>query len=1396
MRNWFSTSKTPSIKARPTPSSKRLKFEELEIRLAPSATTLTATATTTATTTTAAATAVTNTPSAGANIDGVNYWSLQNAFVDMVKQATLYSLNRSSPGNYVAPTTTASGWPTEDFMVVLQSGGANTAHIYNGTYSISFTGQATVTPDATPGGMVSNVVYNAAANTTTALVTLNASESSSWNFVIDLKNTNGTVSNLKVIRPGYDVNTTQVFTNQFLDQLKQFGTIRFMDFEQTNNNAVTAWSDRAHATDAVQSSSKGAAWEYAIQLANAAHKDIWINIPVGATDDYVTQLAALFKANLDPSLHVYVEYSNELWNGAFSQTQTNLSAAVAAVNTGKSNLALAGETQASNQWDWAARRVAQRTVQISNLFSAVYGPSAINSTVRVVLPGQFANPYWTQQGLTYMENNYGKPSQFIYGIASAPYFNLGNDNNLNTLTVDQIISDLQASALADEAAMPQWAEMATYYNVKSVAYEGGPDTFGGNSIQAKKAAALDPRMESIVSQFLTSWYAAGNSLFNWYYAGASSYDTAYGTWGMTNDPTNLLTPKYLGINDVLNAPAPAITAGTALPGQVSASSYVGSYQTSDPYLRWPYTGETLDYMVNAPAAGTYNLALNYAANVAGGQVQVLVNDQLVKTVGLGVTGSSTDSQGAPNSFADAPSIALNLNAGLNVVRLQIVSSGFTLNQLKFAAAGSTSTNPAPTVAQPAAAVVAGNTAALSVLGADDAGEGSLSYTWSSSGPAAVSFSANGSNAAKTNTATFTQSGTYNLTVTITDANGLSTTSNVSTVVTVSSSTGGSTGGSTSSATPNYSTAMSSTGMTMNGIAAMGPGFLQVTNGASNVAGSAFYSTKVGVSGFSTQFQFQQSYAVGDGLTFAIQNAGANAMGTALGYAGIANSVGLCFHLTDSSGNSVSRLDLMANGIQQGASVDLAAAGLNLHSGDAMKVSADYDGATLKVTITDNVTGKSVTQAFAVNISAAVGGSTAFVGFTGGSGSTYAVQQIQNWVYNPTTATPSNQAPTVAQPAAASAGTVTGTSVNLSALGADAQGESNLSYTWTSTGPAAVAFASNGTNAAKNTTATFSQAGTYTFLVTITDGSGLTTTSTVAVTVQQGATTVTVTPGSVSVPTGGTTQMSAGATDQFGKPMTSAFTWSLASGTGTVSSTGLYTAPSTGTTTAVIKVTSGTVSATATVTVTVPSNTLVNYANGFASTNLQTNGSAALGSGALQLTNGANNVAGSAFYKSKVSVSSFSTQFQFQNSYAQGDGFTFAIQNNAATSLSTAAGGLGIGKVAKSVAVSFRLVDSTGKPASLLGLMVNGVQQGVQLNLANFGIDLHSSDTFSVKITYKNGSLSVSITDTVTGKTATKVYAVNVTSVVGANTAYVGFTGGSSGTGYAVQRIMNWTYGTY
>jgi hypothetical protein len=183
----------------------------------------------------------------------------------------------------------------------------------------------------------------------------------------------------------------------------------------------------------------------------------------------------------------------------------------------------------------------------------------------------------------------------------------------------------------------------------------------------------------------------------------------------------------------------------------------------------------------------------------------------------------------------------------------------------------------------------------------------------------------------------------------------------------------------------------------------------------------------------------------------------------------------------------------------------------------------------------------------------------------------------------------NAAPTVAQDASASPSTVTGSATNLSVLGADDNGEAKLTYTWSLlSGPAPVFYSANATNAAKNATVSFTQAGSYTFRATITDQGGLSATSDLSVTVSQTLTSVVLTPASVTLGGSGTKQFTATARDQFGQALSAqpGFAWSIDAGGigGTISNSGLYTAPPTGSGQATVRATAIGISGTALVTV--------------------------------------------------------------------------------------------------------------------------------------------------------------------------------------------------------------------
>ena len=152
-------------------------------------------------------------------------------------------------------------------------------------------------------------------------------------------------------------------------------------------------------------------------------------------------------------------------------------------------------------------------------------------------------------------------------------------------------------------------------------------------------------------------------------------------------------------------------------------------------------------------------------------------------------------------------------------------------------------------------------------------------------------------------------------------------------------------------------------------------------------------------------------------------------------------------------------------------------------------------------------------------------------------------------------------PTVTTAAATTPSPATGTTASLSVGASSPLGAGDLTYTWASTGtpPAPVSFSDNGTNAASNTTVTFSTVGTYAFQVTIADSRGFSTTSNVSVTVVQALSSIVVTPGSVVLNETQSQQFSATAYDQFGHAMLTqpVVAWAVTSGAGSITAGGLY-----------------------------------------------------------------------------------------------------------------------------------------------------------------------------------------------------------------------------------------------
>lgn len=147
----------------------------------------------------------------------------------------------------------------------------------------------------------------------------------SLGLIIRRSNKDNPINNIRVLLPNTSQNIYP-FNPAFLEQLKPFKSIRFMNWNAAYWSDEINWEDRRkpdyytqfNSIDWYSIDQKGVAIEYAIQLCNILKKDMWISIPYKANENYITELGKLILSTLDPTLNIYIEYGNEVWNEGFS----------------------------------------------------------------------------------------------------------------------------------------------------------------------------------------------------------------------------------------------------------------------------------------------------------------------------------------------------------------------------------------------------------------------------------------------------------------------------------------------------------------------------------------------------------------------------------------------------------------------------------------------------------------------------------------------------------------------------------------------------------------------------------------------------------------------------------------------------------------------------------------------------------------------------------------------------------------------------------------------------------------------------------------------------------------------------------------------------------------------
>ena len=499
----------------------------------------------------------------GINLAGINYWSTEEPFIDRFKTAGDWHAKDSS-GHDATSSLKING-----LGYVTNSGDVSELSVMVGVdpKSAAPIDRYVLTYD----GAVSTVAMSGAkiiSQTKGQVVFEYTGDDSKPDVLLAFKglSTTNPLSNVHVVREDQVslFNSGELFNPDFVAKVSQWGVVRTMDWQNTNDSASVNWSTRTTLNDASwshQTTNDGVPVEALVKLANEAHVDLWYNVPTKADNTYVTNALTYIRDHLDPSVRVHVEWSNEVWNAGFAANS---------YAQGKANALWGGGSSVAHG---ANIYYGYRSAQIADIAHKVFTGTHAGQVVDV-LAGQAVN-----SGLmTYMlegvaKAGLGSASSLFHDYAIAPYFGqelsragsisadrsiVLNWANSGSAGLDAAFHELEyggsLSTNYSLAAAHNWlansASAASSAGLNLVAYEGGASLYTSNYSSTYRSAAQDffgklindPRMGELYSKLIADFKAAGGAEFVAFNDVSENGTSGY--WGALDTIYDTTSPRY------------------------------------------------------------------------------------------------------------------------------------------------------------------------------------------------------------------------------------------------------------------------------------------------------------------------------------------------------------------------------------------------------------------------------------------------------------------------------------------------------------------------------------------------------------------------------------------------------------------------------------------------------------------------------------------------------------------------------------------------------------------------------------------------------------------------------------------------------------------------------------
>jgi hypothetical protein len=337
---------------------------------------------------------------------------------------------------------------------------------------------------------------------------------------------------IRILRP--DAEAGARFNATYLEYLRPFTVIRPLHMlgDQAAYGPAMDWSQRKPANYSHWGGALGAPYGVVVDLANQSDSDLWLNVPIAASDAYVRELAKLMLEHMDPRHLLYLELGNELWNWSAPYARGRayaLEQAKAAWPNVLGSIRPYSDGDPVNESMMVYSWQGMRTVQIASIFKEVWGEQA--GRVFAVLAGQIgaSAPNWRPSHYlletpVYVGEDGGTPAgRSVDAFAVAPYVHEPAEGAFSRDTPAAYIAD----AIKYVEGTGRWTEdseepglryqirndraLAREFGLPLVAYEGGQHFTGSRF--TRDAVNVHQDMAKLYEALFEVWEEEGGGLF-------------------------------------------------------------------------------------------------------------------------------------------------------------------------------------------------------------------------------------------------------------------------------------------------------------------------------------------------------------------------------------------------------------------------------------------------------------------------------------------------------------------------------------------------------------------------------------------------------------------------------------------------------------------------------------------------------------------------------------------------------------------------------------------------------------------------------------------------------------------------------------------------------------------